>query len=56
MSREWYWTLSSDVYGTEEFGGYDSEAEAEAGIARVKAKAEELADGIEREYSDPYQK
>jgi len=51
---EWYFTLTSEEYGTEEFSGYNSQAEA--GIARVKAKAAELNDEIEREYSEPYAK
>jgi hypothetical protein len=53
--REWFWTLSSEVFGTERFGGYDTEAEALAGIKRVKAGAKRLNDGIERTYSAPFQ-
>lgn len=52
----WYWKLQSDVYGSEEFGGYDTKEEALEGIARVKENARQLNDGVEREYSEPYTK
>lgn len=55
-NQGWYFTLSSDEYGSEEFGGYDTEQEAQEGIVRVKARAEILSDGITRYYSEPYQK
>lgn len=50
---DWYFTVTSDEYGSEEYGPYDSPEEAEAGIARVKDKAAQLADGADREYSEP---
>jgi hypothetical protein len=53
---EWYFTVTSEEYGSEEYGGYSSEAEALAGIKRIKAKAAELNDGISRIYSEPYTK
>jgi hypothetical protein len=41
-------TMSSDEYGCEEFL-YNTQKEALAGLRRLKAKAKELADGVERE-------
>lgn len=51
----WRFAVASDVYGTETYGGYDSEAEAHEGIERVKAKAREINDGVRRFYSEPYE-
>jgi len=53
---EWYFTVTSEEYGSEEYGGYSSEIEALAGIERIKAKAAQLNDGIIRSYSEPYMK
>lgn len=54
MEKEWYFTLKSEVFGTEEFGPYTTRREAESGIRRIKKAAERLKDGIERHYSNPY--
>ena len=50
----WYFEMMSREYGFEEFGGYDTEVEAIEGQVRVKEKAQELKDGIERQYTEPY--
>ena len=50
----WFWDLGSEEYGNDTFGPYDSEEEAMEGIERVQAKSNELNDGIEREYGEPY--
>ncbi len=52
----WYFEVSSEDYGVETYGPYDTQEEAEQGIVAVKAKVAELKDGIEREYTEPYQK
>ena len=49
MADEWLVYMSSDVYGCEEFGPYDSAQEAGEGIKRLKDKVRELNDGIDRE-------
>jgi hypothetical protein len=51
--EDWYFTMTG--MDTEEFGPYDTEDEAEAGMQRVKDKAEKLNDGVDREYDGPYQ-
>jgi hypothetical protein len=53
MTTEYYFTVTSNEYGTEEYAGYLSEEDARQGIMRVKAKVKELNDGIERTYSEP---
>jgi len=53
---EWYFMVTSEEYGSEEYGGYSSETKALAGIGRIKAKAAQLNDGIIRSYSEPYMK
>ena len=55
MANFWF-TVTSDEYGTEEYGSYNSELEAEKGSDRVQAKAEQIDDGVFREYSLPYQR
>ncbi|KKM75076.1 hypothetical protein LCGC14_1393830 [marine sediment metagenome] len=55
MAGFWF-TVTSDEYGLEEFGPYDSALEAEKASDRVQAKAEQLDDGVYREYAIPYQK
>jgi hypothetical protein len=52
----WYWKLYSREHGEEEFGGYDTEGKALEGQRRVRAKAKELNDGVERFYTEPYQR
>lgn len=52
----WYFTVTSERYGSEEYGPYDSEREALQGIARVKIAARDLVDVVEREYGWPYEK
>lgn len=54
--RAFYFAMSSAVHGTEEFGPYSSEQEADDGIDRVRSEARKLNDGIRREFSTPYQK
>lgn len=54
-SENWYFKVRSEDYGAEEFGPYESEADAEAGIKRVQAKAKALNDGVERWYGEPYE-
>jgi len=53
---QWYFTISSDEYGSEEFGPYDTKEEAQVGIDRVAEKAIDLNDDVERCFSLPYQK
>jgi hypothetical protein len=43
-----YLRMNSDLYGTEDFGPYSTVREANAAMARIQAKAQELADGVER--------
>ncbi len=50
---DWYFTVTSDKYGSEDYGPYDSLEDAKAGITRVKAKAAQYGDGVDREYSEP---
>jgi hypothetical protein len=52
---EWAFTVTSDVYGREEFRGYSTAKEAREGIKRVKEKAIALNDGVQRQFSKPYQ-
>ena len=54
--RNWYFDMSSAEYGSEEFGDYRSRRDALAGIKRVKEEALRLKDGIERTFSEPYQR
>ena len=49
----WYFTVTSEKYGSADYGPYDSEREALQGIARIKIAAR---DGVEREYSWPKQR
>ena len=52
----WYFSVSSPEYGSQEHGPYDSSSDAIKGIKRVKNKARKLKDTILRTYSQPYQK
>ena len=54
---EWYFYMETDFTyppSTEEFGPYDSEEAAHAGMDRVKARIVELDDGIRRVFTGPY--
>ena len=51
--QEWFFTVTSEPYGTEIYGGYQSEQDAMQGIERIKSKVRELNDGIERTYTAP---
>ena len=53
---EWYFTTSSDEYGKEEFGSYDTEKDALQGILRVVLESRKRDDGVVRSYSEPYKK
>ena len=53
---EYYFTVDSDEYGTEEYGPYDTEEEAYAAQERVVAAARGLKDEIQRTFSVLYQK
>lgn len=55
VDDKWYFEVESEEYGIEEFGGYDTEVLAEAGLKRVKDAARKLRDGVRRTYSDTYQ-
>ena len=49
MPTEIVLVMESDLYGREEFR-YDTQREAEAGMARLKAKTKFLKDGVERNF------
>jgi hypothetical protein len=51
----WYFDVSSAEFGTETFGPYDTDVEAQQGIDRVRAEAAALDDDIDRHFSGPYQ-
>ena len=56
MADYWF-TVASDEYGAEDYGPYDSELEALAGINRVKQAVKDLTgDSVKRLYSEPFQK
>ena len=50
----WHFDVSSDKFGTETYGPYDTEAEAQQGIDNVRASAAALDDDIERRFTAPY--
>ena len=52
-SEGWFFTVISDEYGVEDYGPYDNEDDAWAGMARVKDKAISLDDDIDRQYELP---
>ncbi len=52
----WYFKMTSEPFGDDEFGPYDSREKAQAGILRVQESAEELRDGVERLFTPPYSK
>src|SRR5205809_2959504 len=52
----WYFDVTSDLYGNESFGPYDTEDEAHASAHRHKKNAVMLHDKVERSYSLPYQR
>jgi len=43
-----YLRMTSELFGTEDFGPYDNRREASAAMERIQARAAEIADGIER--------
>ena len=43
-----YLRMTSDVYGSEDFGPYDNRKQATEAMERIVFKAARLADGIER--------
>lgn len=51
----WFFQMSSSEYGNEEFGPYDSEEEAWAGMRRI-TEGDEFKDGIERRFRPPFRK
>ena len=51
--ENWWWTMSSEEYGPEVFGPYDSYDDADDGITRVRKKVWALQDDIARWYSEP---
>lgn len=51
----WYFEVMSNEYGFDKYGGYDTEVEAIEGQIRIKEKAKELDDDVERLYTDPYE-
>ena len=54
QEARWYFTITSEIYGKEEFGPYDTEEEAQKGLLRVKEKEAGLDDGMDREYLGPW--
>jgi len=53
---QWYFTVSSEEYCSEEHGPYDTEQEAREGIDRIAEAAIDLNDGVERHFTRPYRK
>jgi len=51
----WYFTVTSDEFGAEDFGPYETKEEAAAGIERVSQQAFAMNDGIERDYTMPWE-
>ena len=51
----WYFTVASEEYGTE-YGPYDTEQAAQAGIDSVAEEAIDLNDDVERHFTRPYQR
>lgn len=51
----WHFDVSSDEYGMETFGPYDTETEAQQGMDNVRASAAALNDEIERRFAGPYE-
>ncbi len=47
----WSLIVTSEEFGPDLYGPYDSEKDAEEARERIEAKAAELKDGIEREYT-----
>lgn len=52
----WYFTVSSEEYGSEEYGPYNTEQEAREGIDRIAEAAIEINDDVERHFTRPYQR
>jgi hypothetical protein len=46
--------MSSEEYGAEEFGPYDTEEEALDGITYVQNRALLMDDKVVRQYGEPY--
>lgn len=53
VDEAWCFTVTSDEFGTEEFGSYDSKEDACDGIRRLQKR---VTDKIQRTYSAPFQK
>jgi hypothetical protein len=51
---QWFWVMSSEEYGAEEFGPYDTEEEALDGITYVQNRALLMDDKVVRQYGEPY--
>ena len=51
----WYFTVTSDKYGAKDYGPYDTEEDAQAGIQRLSTKAFALDDGLGCTYTLPWQ-
>ncbi len=51
---EWYFNVSSNEYGMEQYGPYSTKEEAEAGEQRVAIAAIRLDDGVKRAFTEPY--
>ena len=49
----WYFTVTSNEYGSADYGPYDSYREAVLAIACVKVAAKHLDDSVERNYEAP---
>lgn len=54
MDVGWYFKMTSALYGTEDFGPYDTRGDARKGLERVQDRARAEGDGIERWYTGPY--
>ena len=50
------WYFNMDGLGWEEFGPYDTEAEALAGMERVRTAGLALNDGVERSFFGPLER
>jgi hypothetical protein len=53
---DWYFKMTSDEYGTEEFGPYTTEEDAMEGMKRVSYRAAFQNDSVKRLFELPYQK
>jgi len=55
-NMEWYFRVTSEEYGTEDYGPYDTRREATEALDRVYIAAGKLADDVNREYTDPFER